>query len=80
MEPERSRIARLIGGHRVDGAYIRRKALFTRGTDQKWNEGVIAWPCTVGGRRTTDARTPRAASEAAASSEATRGIVVGAGR
>ena len=60
-------------------AHVDRKALFTREVDQ---DGTKPWspsPWTDGGRRTTDTRTPRAASEAAASSEATRGIAVEVG-
>ena len=50
-------------------ANVSRFALLPSDGDQARNEPVVAVPCTEGARRTTDARTPLAATEAAASSE-----------
>jgi hypothetical protein len=47
-------------------AHIRRDTLLTRETDEGWNETVVA---VGGGSRTTDTRTPRAATAAAACPE-----------
>jgi glyoxylase-like metal-dependent hydrolase (beta-lactamase superfamily II) len=49
--------------------HIRRNALFTRDSDEGRNEGVIAVAMYLRSR-TTDARTPRAASDAAVASDA----------